>query len=86
MNNNLDILIYTTKNCSYCKKAKLLLKKYNQKYIEKNINDNEDRIEMSKLSKGIRTVPQIFINGKHIGGYDEIFVLEKKGELKKYFN
>ena len=66
MNDNLDVLIYTTKDCSYCKKAKLIFKKFKIKYNEIIIKDELDRIEMSRLSNGKKTVPQIFIKNKHI--------------------
>ena len=86
MNNNLDVLIYTTKDCSYCKKAKLIFKKFKIKYNEIIINDELDRIEMSRLSKGKKTVPQIFIKNKHIGGYDDLNYLKKSGKLDKFLN
>ena len=57
-----DIKIYTTKDCGYCKKAKMLLGRYKAKYQEINIANKEDREEMAHLSGGIKTVPQIFIN------------------------
>ena len=52
MKDNLDVLIYTTKNCSYCKKAKLIFKKFKIKYNEIIIKDELDRNEMSRLSNG----------------------------------
>ena len=69
MKDNLDVLIYTTKDCSYCKKAKLIFKKFKIKYNEVIIKDELDRNEMSRLSNGKKTVPQIF---KHIGGFTEL--------------
>ena len=86
MNNNLNVLIYTTENCSYCKKAKLIFKKFKIKYNEITIKDEFDRNEMSRLSNGKKTVPQIFIKNKHIGGYDELNYLKKSGKLDKFLN
>ena len=86
MNDNLDVLIYTTKDCSYCKKAKLIFKKFKIKYNEIIIEDELDRIEMSKLSNGKKTVPQIFMKNKHIGGYDDLNYLKKSGKLDNFLN
>ena len=86
MNDNLDVLIYTTKDCSYCKKAKLIFKKFKIKYNEIIIKDESDRIEMSKLSNGKKTVPQIFIKNNHIGGYDDLNYLKKSGKLDNFLN
>jgi len=86
MKNNIDVLIYTTEDCSYCKKAKLIFKKFKIKYNEIIINNELDRIEMSRLSNGRKTVPQIFIKNKHIGGYDDLNYLKKSGKLDKFLN
>ena len=86
MKNNLDVLIYTTEDCSYCKKAKLIFKEFKIKYNEIVINNELDRIEMSRLSNGRKTVPQIFIKNKHIGGYDDLNYLKKSGKLDKFLN
>ena len=86
MKNNLDFLIYTTEDCSYCKKAKLIFKEFKIKYNEIVINNELGRIEMSRLSNGRKTVPQIFIKNKHIGGYDDLNYLKKSGKLDKFLN
>ncbi len=78
-----NIKIYTTKNCGYCKKAKALLNLYNVDYEELVIKNEKERNNMTNLSGGKRTVPQIFINNLNIGGYDEIHSLHKDGDLKK---
>jgi len=76
------VVIYTGPICNYCSAAKHLLSKKNIKYEEINVgNDPEKRDEMLKKSNGMRTVPQIFIGEKHIGGYVELKALENKGEL-----
>lgn len=76
-----EILIYTTKTCPYCVKAKMLFKKKDAKYKEIDASDDKIREDMIQKSSGKRTVPQIFINGKHIGGCDDLYALESKGEL-----
>lgn len=80
------IEIYTKKKCPYCEKAKKLLitKSLNFKEISiDNDQNNKIRSEMYKRS-GRTTVPQIFINGTHIGGSDDLHVLNEQGKLN-YF-
>ena len=70
--------------CTYCDAAKRLLTKKNIPYKEINIAVEEDKMEeMIKKSNGKRTIPQIFIEDYHVGGYDELRDLENKGELNK---
>ena len=76
--------VYTTNWCPYCNRAKGLLKKLGQEYEETNIeNDDSKRDEMIKRAGGARTVPQIFIDGKHVGGCDELHGLHSSGKLEK---
>jgi glutaredoxin 3 len=66
------IEIYTSRTCGFCHAAKHLLQSRGLKYTEVDITtDNEKRLEIMRLS-GQRTVPQIFINGESIGGYQEL--------------
>tara|TARA_B100000408_G_scaffold99127_1_gene76604 strand:- start:68 stop:301 length:234 start_codon:yes stop_codon:yes gene_type:complete len=68
--------------CAFCDAAKRLLTKKNIPYKEINIAlDEVKREEMLKKSNGKRTIPQIFIEDFHVGGYEELRALEKKGEL-----
>jgi len=68
--------------CNFCNAAKHLLSKKKVKYEEIDIgNDSEKREEMLRKSNGAKTVPQIFIDEKHVGGYVELKALETKGEL-----
>lgn len=77
-----DIVIYTTNYCPYCVKAKDLLKRKNAAFKEIDVtNDDNLRMELVEKSGGRRTVPQIFINGVHIGGCDDLYELDKKGGL-----
>ena len=76
------VVIYTGPNCNYCSAAKHLLSKKKISYEEIDIgNDDKKREEMLKKSNGTKTVPQIFIGEKHVGGYVELKTLENKGEL-----
>jgi glutaredoxin 3 len=75
------IEIYTTMWCGYCARAKSLLEKKGAAYDEMDVmEDAAKRAEMRERSKRT-TVPQIFINGQHIGGSDELAALEKAGKL-----
>jgi glutaredoxin 3 len=75
------IEIYTTPFCGYCARAKGLLDKKGAAYEEMDVMmDEKKRSEMRDRSKRT-TVPQIFINGQHIGGSDELVALEQAGKL-----
>ncbi|HEX6957203.1 MAG TPA: glutaredoxin 3 [Ferrovibrio sp.] len=77
-----DILIYTTFMCPYCSRAKALLEKKGQKYTEIDVSyDAAKRAEMTEKSGGRRTVPQIWINGQHVGGCDDLYALDRAGKL-----
>jgi len=75
------IEIYTTPWCGYCARAKALLEKKGAAYDETDVmEDAVKRAEMRERSRS-STVPQIFINGQHIGGSDELAALEQAGKL-----
>ena len=75
------IKIYSTKVCPYCIRAKQLLDSKDVKYEEIFVDTDMKRMkEMMELS-GRRSVPQIFINGQSVGGFDDINALNQKGEL-----
>lgn len=78
-----EITIYTTQTCPYCVKAKMLFKKKNVEYKEIDASDDKVREDMIVKARGKRTVPQIFINGQHVGGCDDLYALDAKGELDK---
>lgn len=76
------ILVYSTPFCGYCAAAKRLLTAKGAQYTEIDVMmDPERRQEMLAKSGGLRTVPQIFIDGRHIGGFDELNALDKAGGL-----
>lgn len=79
---NMKAKIYSTKICPYCVRAKMLLEKRNIKYIEYKVDeDSEKYLEMLELSGGRQSVPQIFLDEKHIGGYDDLVDLDMEGGL-----
>ena len=74
--------VYTTEFCPYCVRAKALLKRKGVEFEEVDVTDDAAlRQKMVELSGGRRTVPEIFINGKIVGGYDELKALDDAGEL-----
>jgi glutaredoxin 3 len=77
-----NVEIYTGPLCAFCDWTKVLFKKKGVTFKEINIGDDPSRAsEMVKKSNGMKTVPQIFIDGKHIGGNQELQALEKEGKL-----
>lgn len=80
----MKIEIYTTQICPYCIKAKNLLIKKELKFTEIDVsNDAQARTDLMDKAEGRRTVPQIFINDKPIGGCDDLYALEASGDLDK---
>lgn len=76
------IVIYTTAFCPYCQMAKSLLAAKGVDWEEIDLMVQPGRRgEMLEKAEGRHTVPQIFVNGKGLGGYDEIAALEQAGEL-----
>lgn len=74
--------IYTSPFCGYCSRAKRLLQSKNVPYTELDVSADHDlREAMVERSGGRRTVPQIFINGQHIGGSDDLHALDATGGL-----
>ncbi|WP_119420127.1 glutaredoxin 3 [Desertibaculum subflavum] len=77
-----EIVVYTTDMCPYCYRAKRLLDQKGVAYTEIDVTlDPAKRAEMAQKSGGVRTVPQIFIGGRHVGGSDELYALEAEGKL-----
>ena len=76
------IIIYSTPMCPYCVRAKRLLEKKKVSYEEIDISRvPELRDQMIEKSGGRRSVPQIFINDQHIGGFDDLYALDMAGKL-----
>jgi glutaredoxin 3 len=77
-----QITIYTTPICPYSVRAKALLKKKGVRFEEIDVFMNvEARRDMEKKASGRYTVPQIFIGERHVGGCDDLYALERAGEL-----
>jgi glutaredoxin 3 len=77
-----NIEIYTSPTCGYCHAAKRLLGEKGVSYTEVDVvRHPERRPEMVQRANGGRTVPQIFIDGRHVGGCDDLYALDAAGKL-----
>ncbi len=75
--------MYTGPLCNFCEAAKRLFTRNNIKYQEIDISSKEGLMEeMIKKSNGRKTIPQIFFDDQHIGGYEEVRALEKENKLQ----
>ena len=76
------IEIYSTDHCPYCHNAKQLFAKLGVEYHEYRVDQDAKKLtEMQKRSQGAKSVPQIFIDDRHIGGYSDLLELKKKNKL-----
>ena len=74
--------VYTTTYCPFCTRAKNLLKSKGVAFVEIDVTDDDAlRAKMVELSGGRRTVPEIFINGEIVGGYDDLKALDEEEKL-----
>lgn len=77
-----EVIMYATQWCPYCQAARQLLKAKGVSFTEIDVNDDPRlRAEMMQKAGGRHTVPQIFINGLHVGGFDDLSALERRGRL-----
>ena len=75
------VTVYSTRICPYCVRAKALLDAKHVSYTEVLVDEQpEKRVEMMRRS-GRRTVPQIFVGEHHVGGFDDLYMLDKSGGL-----
>jgi glutaredoxin 3 len=77
------VTLYVTDWCPYCQRAKSLLTQKNLIFNEVNIDDDAKLREEMIARSNRRTVPQIFVGDKHVGGCDELFELDRSGELDR---
>lgn len=77
------VIIYSKDYCPYCVKAKNLLKRKGQESFEEIDITHDEALQKEMIDKsgGRRSVPQIFINGTHIGGCDDLYALDSAGKL-----
>jgi glutaredoxin 3 len=77
------VTVYTSGWCPYCERAKGLLKQKNVVFGEVNVEDDGKFREEMIARSNRRTVPQIFIGDRHVGGCDDLFELDRSGELNR---
>jgi glutaredoxin 3 len=75
------IQIYSSAWCPYCYAAKRLLSAKGVSFEEIDVDDTRARAEMIQRAGGRRTVPQIFVDGQHVGGFDDLSALDRAGKL-----
>ena len=78
-----DVVIYLTGWCPYCQRVRGLLAKKGLEYTEIDVDEDAKLREEMIARSGRRTVPQIFIGDKHVGGCDDLFALDGSGELDR---
>ena len=79
---SVNVVVYSTSVCPYCVRAKQMLERKGVAYQEINLSNEapEVRVELMQRTNH-RTVPQIFINDQFIGGFDQLYALEREGKL-----
>ena len=77
----LEVEIFTGPNCIYCRRAKAVLARRNLQYREVDVSIGEGRDEMQRRLPRARSIPQVFIGGKHIGGCEDLERLDANGAL-----
>jgi glutaredoxin 3 len=80
------VQVYTTHWCPYCHAVKALLDAKGVRYDEVDAQDPETRMAMIQRAHGRRTVPQVFIGERHLGGYTELAALDRDGKLDPLLN
>jgi glutaredoxin 3 len=76
-----EVIMYATRFCPYCMRARRLLKKKGISFEEISVGGNSDLWEEMEQKSQRSTVPQIFINGESVGGYDDIALLDRNQQL-----
>ncbi|KTD05331.1 glutaredoxin 3 [Fluoribacter gormanii] len=76
-----EIIMYSTGYCPYCVKARELLQQKHATFTDIRIDLQPELRDEMITKSGRRTVPQIFINGQHVGGCDDLYALEAQGKL-----
>ena len=78
-----DVTIYRTNYCPYCDRAERLFKEMGVDFEEIDVTHDAEARDKLLERTGMRTVPQIFINGENVGGYDDVRALKSQGKLQK---
>ena len=81
MKQQVDVLVYSSDSCGFCFRVKKLLQQKQVKFIEVNVDGKPEQRQVMTQKSGQRTVPQIWLGEKHIGGCDDLFLLERQNRL-----
>ena len=87
----MEVIVYSKTVCPYCTQAKAFLKKHEIAFEERNLDDDAERVKFYEpVGNGVRSVPQIFLDGERIGGYQElmksdILALKQAGKFDEEF-
>jgi glutaredoxin 3 len=81
-----DVVIYTKDYCPYCHKAKALLNKKNVPFTERDVQGDAQGFDKMVALSGRRTVPQIFIGSRHVGGCDDLHAADDRGDLDRWLS
>lgn len=76
-----EVIVYTKNMCAYCERVKALLNKREIAFEEINLSSDPDRLMGLVKETGMMTMPQVLIDGKLVGGYDEVAAADKSGQL-----
>ena len=77
------IEVFSGPECNYCKRAKVLLDEMRIDYIERDISIENHRTELIQRLPRTRSIPQIFVDDQHIGGFEDLQILKERGQLEK---
>jgi glutaredoxin 3 len=78
-----DVTIYGNEYCSFCEAARRLLENRGIRFEEISISHDAERFAEMRARSGNRSIPQIFVGETHVGGFDELCLLDESGELDK---
>lgn len=81
--NHATVIMYATRSCPYCIRARQLFQSKQVNFEEIDVGNNPDLWQIMQERSGRATVPQIFIDGLHIGGYDDMAALNRAGKLNQ---
>ena len=83
MSDDTRVIVYGDEHCAYCAAARMLFSRKGIRFEDIVVSKDPDRVAEMQARSGRRSVPQIFVGDKHIGGFDELSSLDKSGELDK---
>lgn len=83
MSDDTRVTVYGDEHCAYCAAARMLFTRKGIRFEDVVVSKDADRLTEMQARSGRRSVPQIFVGDKHIGGFDELSSLDKSGELDK---